>query len=207
MEQEEFRRRIRVYLDTDLADLADADRVATALSQRLFQYVRQPELPEVGESTSLQSLLADERVLLFFTAQWDGSAPGYREIVGRMAEGLGVRVVDVDIDDPVGAGMTRLYGVMSTPCLIDTSEPSRRVLGARTEGHLRELFASEPQAVIEEWFRNRGFGLLVEPAEGGTSRVSLTRLPWGHVVAPDYGHGNTPQEAVARAKERHETEQ
>jgi hypothetical protein len=146
MDQAEFRRRIRVYLGVDLPDLADADRIASALSERLFQYVRQPTAPEARDSPSLHSLLADERVLLFFTAQWDGSAPGYRDVVGRVAELLGVRVVDVDVDDPVGGGMARLFGVMSTPCVIDVADRTRRLIGPRSEEELAAAFGSLPEA-------------------------------------------------------------
>jgi hypothetical protein len=90
--------------------------------------------------------LANERVLRFFTAPWDGSAPGYRDVVGRVAEVLEVRVVDVDVDDAVGGGMARLFGVMSTPCVIDVADRTRRLIGARSQEELAAAFGSLPEA-------------------------------------------------------------
>jgi hypothetical protein len=137
---EEFIRRVKVYLDLDFPGLADAEGVAAALGVRLFQYVRQP-LPEAyRDSRTVRSLLRDEPALLFFTADWDGSAPGYRAVVGRVGEALGLRVVDVDIDDPVGSALARLQRVLNTPCVIGTWNPDLRVVGERAEEELTELF-------------------------------------------------------------------
>jgi hypothetical protein len=137
---EEFIRRVKIYLDLDFPGLADAEGVAAALGVRLFQYVRQP-LPEAyRDSRTLQSLLQDEPALLFFTADWDGSAPGYRAVVGRVGEALGLRVVDVDIDDPVGSALARLQRLMNTPCVIGTWNPDLCVVGERAEEELTELF-------------------------------------------------------------------
>jgi len=143
MDQEEFERRIKIYIGLDLPELAEPDRVATALSERLFQYVRQPIPPVVGDSPSLQSLLAGERVVLFFSAPWDGSAPGYRDVVGQVAEAFGIRVIDVDIDDPVGGGMAQLFEVMNTPCVIDASDRRRRLMGARSVDELMAMLDSD----------------------------------------------------------------
>jgi len=143
MDKDEFQRRIKNYIDLDLPELVEPDRVATALSNRLFQYVKQPVPPVVGDSPSLQSLLAGERVLLFFSAKWDVSSPGYRDVVVQVAATLGVRAIDVDIDDPVGSGMAKLFEVMNTPCVIDASDRHRRLLGARSRGELVAVFGSD----------------------------------------------------------------
>jgi predicted RNase H-like HicB family nuclease len=63
------------------------------------------------------------------------------------------------------------------------------------------------QTLVEEWFRERGFGVVIEPADDGSYWASLTRLPSGRIVAPDYGHGESPEDAANSAKGRYEVEQ
>jgi hypothetical protein len=133
MDQGEFQRRVKVYLDADRPELSDTEGLAAVLSGQLFQYVREPPQPLDGESSSLRSLLDGERVLLYFSAGWVRSAPGYREVVGRAGEMLLRRVVDVEIDDPIGSALARYYGVTNTPTVIDTAEPGKRVTGAMPE--------------------------------------------------------------------------
>jgi hypothetical protein len=72
------------------------------------------------------------------------------------------------------------------------------------------LCAAVPQGVsygacvdrgeVETWLRDLGFGVEVEEDEDGIHWANLTSLPSGRVVAPRYGRGETPEEAVARAK-------
>lgn len=60
---------------------------------------------------------------------------------------------------------------------------------------------------VESWFRERGLGVETKRDADGSYWASLTSLPSGRVVAPDYGHGPTAVEAVESAKERHQKEQ
>jgi hypothetical protein len=62
-------------------------------------------------------------------------------------------------------------------------------------------------SAVSDWFRTRGFGLTLEPAEDGSYWASLTRLTDGQAVAPDYGSGSTPEEAAVSAKARFEVVQ
>lgn len=59
----------------------------------------------------------------------------------------------------------------------------------------------------EGWVRAKDLGLAVRMGDDGTYWASLTRLSDGQVVAPDYGHGQTPEAAVERARRRYEVEQ
>lgn len=58
-----------------------------------------------------------------------------------------------------------------------------------------------------DYFRAKGFGIEVSPDQDGSFWASLTQETDGRVVAPDYGHGATPEEAVDSARRRYSVEQ
>jgi hypothetical protein len=58
----------------------------------------------------------------------------------------------------------------------------------------------------EEWLRDRGFGVVVEERDG-VFWAHLTRLTSNRVVAPDYGRGDSPENAIKSARSRYEVEQ
>jgi hypothetical protein len=62
------------------------------------------------------------------------------------------------------------------------------------------------EAIIQ-WFAARGFGLRLTREDDDLVWAELTRLPWGRLVAPMYGCGETDIAAARRAKERFASEQ
>jgi hypothetical protein len=64
----------------------------------------------------------------------------------------------------------------------------------------------EPREDVDAWFRDRGYGVVVEE-DNGTFWANLTRLPDGLTVAPLYGRGDTADDAALSAKRRYEIEQ
>jgi hypothetical protein len=65
----------------------------------------------------------------------------------------------------------------------------------------------EPREDVDAWFRDRGYGVVVEEDDAGTFWANLTRLSNGRVVAPLYGRGDTADDAALSAKRRYEIEQ
>jgi thiol-disulfide isomerase/thioredoxin len=137
VDEAELRRRIEVYLEADLPNFSEPARVADALAPRLFQYIRQPAEEAPTASTTLDALLPAD-ALVFFGASWDGYTQRYRPTVHQAAERLGRRVVEVDVDDPVGSAIAAVFSVVSTPAvaLVGTGSP---IIGERA---LDDLVAS-----------------------------------------------------------------
>jgi hypothetical protein len=137
VDEAELRRRIEVYLEADLPSFSEAARVSDALAPRLFQCIRQPAEEAPTASTTLDALLPAD-ALVFFGASWDGYTHRYRPTVHQAAERLGRRVVEVDVDDPVGSAIAALFSVVSTPAvaLVGTGSP---IIGERA---LDDLVAS-----------------------------------------------------------------
>jgi hypothetical protein len=59
----------------------------------------------------------------------------------------------------------------------------------------------------EDWLRQHGFGVVTECDQEGAYWAHLTRLSDGATVAPRYGRGATPDDAMASARRRYEVEQ
>jgi hypothetical protein len=116
VDEAELRRRIEVYLVADLPGFSEAARVADALAPRLFQYIRQSAEEAPTASTTLDALLPAD-ALVFFGASWDGNTQRYRSTVQQAAGRLGRRVVEVDVDDPVGSAIAAVFSVVSTPAV------------------------------------------------------------------------------------------
>lgn len=135
MDQSEFARRIKAYLERDLPGV-DADRVAASLAPALFQYVRGEEEPPRGRSAFLEGLLP-RNALLLFTAAWDGNSQRYRPPVLDVAARVGRPVIEVDIDDPVGGAVARHYGVLTTPTVVD-AQRTEVIIGERTADELEQ---------------------------------------------------------------------
>jgi hypothetical protein len=137
VDEAELRRRIEVYLEADLPGFSEAARVADALAPRLFQYIRQSAEEAPAASTTLDALLPAD-ALVFFGAAWDGNTQRYRPTVQQAAGRLGRRVVEVDVDDPVGSAIAAVSSVVSTPAvaLAVTGSP---IIGERA---LDDLVAS-----------------------------------------------------------------
>ncbi len=76
VDQSEFARRIKVYVERDLPGV-DADRVAASLAPALFQYVRREQAPASGRSAFLEGFVP-RNALVLFTAAWDGNSQRYR---------------------------------------------------------------------------------------------------------------------------------
>lgn len=139
VEQDEFIRRIEVYLGLEMPHLEDARTIAEALGPRLIQYVSQkPDRPSPGNST-LEALLPDGAVL-FFTAPWDGNSQKYRAVVLEAAERVGRRVIEVDVDDQVGESIATAYSILNIPALA-TGLPGHGTVtvGARDPAELAAL--------------------------------------------------------------------
>jgi len=101
VEQSEFARRIKVYVERDLPGV-DADRVASAVAPTVFEYVRtEAAQPASGRSAFLEGVLP-RNALLLFTATCDGNSQRYRPTVLDVAARVGRPVIEVDVDDPVG---------------------------------------------------------------------------------------------------------
>jgi thiol-disulfide isomerase/thioredoxin len=137
VDEPELRRRIEVYLEADLPGFSEAARVAGALAPRLFQYIGQSDEEAPTASTTLDALLPAD-ALVFFGASWDGNTQRYRPTVHQAAGRLGRRVVEVDVDDPVGSAIAAVFSVASTPAvaLAVTGSP---IIGERA---LDDLVAS-----------------------------------------------------------------
>jgi hypothetical protein len=137
MDQAEFTRRIKVYLDLDFPKLNDTGALADRLGQRLFEYLRQERLQPAGESETLLSLLPKGRVLFWFFARWDASASGYREIIERVSADLHATVIEIDVDDPIGGAIACAHGIANVPAVVDARSSGSPVVGARTAEDLR----------------------------------------------------------------------
>ena len=135
VDQSEFARRIKAYLQRDLPGV-DADRVAASLAPALFQYVRTEEGPPRGRSAFLEGLLP-RNALLLFTATWDGNSQRYRPTVFDVAARVGRPVIEVDVDDPVGGAIARHYGVLTTPTVVDAHR-AEVIDGERTTDELTQ---------------------------------------------------------------------
>jgi hypothetical protein len=122
VDQPEFARRIEVYLETDLPDVGDRRRIAEALASRLYQYLRQPSEPRAEMSTTLHALVPPD-ALLFFAAAWDANSQQYRPVVDDAARLLGRRMVEIDIDDPIGGAVAAVLRVQNTPSVASLSTP------------------------------------------------------------------------------------
>ena len=57
-----------------------------------------------------------------------------------------------------------------------------------------------------DWLRDRGFGFVVEERDGAIW-AHLTRLSSNDIVPRDYRTGDSPADAIERARSRYETEQ
>lgn len=137
MEQDEFARRIEVYLKLDAPNLSDVRAIAEALSRRLFQYIHQPPPPAPGgTSAALRTLLPND-ALLMFTAVWDGQSQAYRPTVREAAARLGRQFIELDVDDTVGGAIATAYRILNTPA-VATGLPAhgRVLLGIRTASDL-----------------------------------------------------------------------
>jgi thiol-disulfide isomerase/thioredoxin len=134
VDEAEFRRRIEVYLEADLPDLSEAARVADALAPRLLQYVRQPPEDAPTASATLDALLPAD-AFVFFGAAWDGNTQRYRPTVQQAARRLGRRVVEIDVDDPVGSAIAAVVSVVSTPAVVLAGTKSP-VVGERARDDL-----------------------------------------------------------------------
>lgn len=137
MDESELRRRIEVYLTADLPDVPHAPRIAEALAARLYQYIEQPSSNEVARTSStLQALLPPDGVL-FFGATWDGNTQHYRQTVQEAGRRLGRHVIEIDVDDSVGAAMARVFGVDRIPAVARAELPaSDAIIGARATDDL-----------------------------------------------------------------------
>jgi hypothetical protein len=105
--------------------------------------VRQAPPPDADESATPSSLLPNGRVLLFFSARWDGSALGYLSVVERVAQDLSATVVDIDIDDPVGSAIARVYRIANTPTVLDPHLSRPPIVGSRTAEDLRTALSPQ----------------------------------------------------------------
>lgn len=143
MDRAEFIRRIAVYLEVDLPDVESRHEIAETLGRRLFPYVERQREDEPSTSATLAGLLPP-KALLFFGAAWDGNTQTYRSTVQEAGRRLGRRVVEIDIDDPVGTAIARLWSVLNTPSVADADSPSGRlILGQRSlDALLQELEAN-----------------------------------------------------------------
>lgn len=88
MDQNEFTRRIQVYLQDDLPEVPEPQRIADVLGARLFQYVEQQKEPPDPASPVLAALLPP-KALLFFTATWDDRSQRYGQRYKRSHNGSG----------------------------------------------------------------------------------------------------------------------
>jgi hypothetical protein len=136
VDEAEFARRIKVYLELDSPDVPNPTEVATRLATHLYCYVRPERTGPPAPSKTLFSLLPEGRVLLMFTASWDGSAPGYRTVVEKVAQKLRAVLIEVDVDDPVGSAIARLCEVTNTPSVVDARSSRPPIVGARTGDEL-----------------------------------------------------------------------
>lgn len=131
VDQSEFTRRIEVYLKRDLPDVGDPRRLAEALASRLHQYLRQPPDPTPEMSATLQALVPRD-ALLYFGAPWDSYSQRYRPVVEDAARRLGRRLVEIDVDDPVGGAIAAVLKVVNTPSVASLSTPGLLV-GVQTQ--------------------------------------------------------------------------
>jgi hypothetical protein len=142
VDQSEFTRRIEVYLKTDLPDVGDPRRIAEALAPRLYQYLRQPPDPTPELSTTLQALVPQD-ALLFFGAAWDAYSQQYRPVVQDAARRMGRRLVEIDVDDPVGGAIAAVLRVANTPSVASLSVPGLLV-GVRAIEEIEQRFHASP---------------------------------------------------------------
>ncbi len=136
MDECEFARRIKVYLEVDSPEISNSPEVAGRLAARLWQYVVRERTEPPRPSQTLASLLPAGRMLFLFTAAWDGSVPGYRETVDEVAQRLGAAVIVVDVDDLIGSTIARLHGVANAPSIADARSSRPPIVGARTADEL-----------------------------------------------------------------------
>lgn len=142
MDQDEFVRRIEVYLKLDVPQVEEARSIAEALGRRLFQYVRQPPVPTKANDSLLETLLPSNG-LLFFSAAWDGNSQQYRPIVQEVAGSLGCRLVEIDVDGLVGGAIAAAYAVLNTPAVaLGLPARGRVVVGARGADELVSTLTS-----------------------------------------------------------------
>jgi thiol-disulfide isomerase/thioredoxin len=136
VDQAELTRRIEVYLEADLPDFSEAGRVANGLAPRLLPYIRPREEAPTASATLNALLPAD--ALLFFGASWDGHTQRYRPTVQQAARRLGLNIIEIDVDDPVGSAIAAVFSVVATPTVALTGTESP-VVGERP---LDDLLAS-----------------------------------------------------------------
>lgn len=119
MDEEELARRIGVYLELDSRGIADQAAVARRLAARLFQYVRRPdEVEPLPFSETLRALLGDLPTMLYFDAKWDHAGRDYRPVVTAAAARANFIVREVDISDPLGSTLARIFRVMNIPAIM-----------------------------------------------------------------------------------------
>jgi hypothetical protein len=140
VDKDEFTRRIAVHLERDLPDLPDPQRVAEVLGRHLFQYVAQTPTHSDGSSSVLDALLSRDAVL-FFTAPWDGNSQQYRLTVQDVGRQLGRRVLEIDIDDPVGGAIAATLEVPQVPAVVDPGGTAIPIVGVRGAEELSSLLA------------------------------------------------------------------
>lgn len=139
MDQEELVRRIAVYLQLDMPHLNDSRAIAEALGSRLIQYVRPEPSPAADRCATLKALVP-KNTLLFFFGVWNGNSQRFRPVVEEVARKLGRRVIEVDVDGPIGGAIRS--------CLLRSQHAGRRygtsgrgavIIGKRDPAELERL--------------------------------------------------------------------
>ena len=144
MDEREFARRIEVYLEVDMPDVSGRKEIAEALSRRLFQYLPRGEGASSDHSQTIDELLPDDEVLVF-TAAWDGNSVGYADLVREAVGSSSRRVIEIDVDDPVGGAIARHYRVLNTPAVVSVGGPAGSlIVGRRTVADLRGALSTSP---------------------------------------------------------------
>jgi hypothetical protein len=138
LDQAEFTRRITRYLELDLPALESPEMVAQVLGERLWPYVAPKQLPTPDrecDADLLIQLFGPDPVALVFTARWDGNSTGYAALVRTIED----RVIEVDFDGGIAAGIANWAGIMITPAvvLVRAGSPTGRILGRRSADELR----------------------------------------------------------------------
>lgn len=129
VDQEDFTRRIEVYLERDLPEIAERRQIAETLGPTLFQYVERAARP--ARSTLVHKLLPTDAVL-FFSAAWDGYRQRYRTTVEEVTRRLARPLIEIDIDDPVGGAIAAHYGVGNVPTVVSTGDGGSAIIGERS---------------------------------------------------------------------------
>jgi hypothetical protein len=142
VDQDDFRRRIEVYLELDLPNLSERGSVAEVLSERLWQYVRQPAPREPAVASDLLRVLLprDKPSVLLFDAAWNGGTPGHAQVVRTVADEVGAAMLEIDVDDPVGGAIAAALGVVTVPtlALVDEGRIAVTRAGAQPADAIRE---------------------------------------------------------------------